>query len=312
MNTRRLLAVLLVVCALVIGSSPRAQEQKPTMEGYPALGAQPIVTLVTPGSAPRTRLRYAIAANHKSGMEMTMSMSMNMNMGGVPVPITVPPITMPVNLVVTSVAPNGDVTYDLEFQAVKAEGAAGDPMAAAMQAAASGITGLKGTVTVNDRGATKAAKLALDSVTDPQTRQILGQMTSSIQNMSMPLPEEAVGAGARWEVRQTISNDGPVIFQKTEVELVSVSGPTVTLKIKTEQTAPPQAISNPALPEGASMSVEKLSGSGTGSVVIRLDSLVPTSELDTTTSTSMAMNMGGQSQSVTVDGTMKLTIKRSN
>jgi hypothetical protein len=146
-------------------------------------------------------------------------------------------------------------------------------------------------------------------VTDPQIKQIFSQMTSSIENLSMPFPEDAVGAGARWEVRQTMSANGLVLFQKSDFELVSIDGPTVTLKVKTEQTAPAQPISNPGLPEGAEMSLEKLSGTGSGTVIIRLDSLVPASELDSTTSTVMTINMGGQTQSVSVDGTMKLTIK---
>lgn len=309
MRTHRLFPVLIAVCALATGAVPGAQAQKPTMEGYPVLGAPPIVTLVTPGSAPRKQLRYAIPAAQKSRLEMAMAMAMTMNMAGMPVPMNLPVMRMSIDLAVTSVAPNGDITYDLEFTGVTVDGSAGDPIAAAMQTAAAGVTGIKGTATVTSRGVTKAARIATESVTDPQVKQIFAQMASSVENLSMPFPEDAVGPGARWEVRQTVSANGLVLFQKSEFELVSVDGPTVTLKVKTEQTAPAQPISNPGLPEGTETSLEKLSGTGSGTVVIRLDSLVPTSELDSTTSTVMTINMGGQTQSVSVDGTMKLTIK---
>ena len=309
LRTHRIFPALIAVCALATGAVPGAQAQKPTMEGYPVLGAPPIVTLVTPGSASRKQLRYAIPAAQKSRLEMAMTMAMTMNMAGMPVPMNLPVMRMSIDLAVTSVAPNGDISYDLEFTGVTVDGSAGDPIAAAMQTAAAGITGIRGAATVTSRGVPKSAKIATESVTDPQIRQIFSQMSSSIENLSMPFPEDAVGPGARWEVRQTISANGLVLFQKADFDLVSVDGPAVTLKVKTEQTAPPQPISNPGLPEGAETSLERLSGAGTGTVVIRLDSLVPTSELDSTTSTVMTINMGGQTQSVSVDGTTKLTIK---
>jgi predicted peroxiredoxin len=277
------------------------------MEGYPAAGSPPVITVVTPGAAPRKQLRYTVAAAQKARMDMATTMSMATNMGGMSVPMDMPTMKMTVDLGVTAIAPNGDITYDLAFTGLTMDSAAdtNPAIAAALQGMAAGITSIKGSATVSSRGVTKSTKL---DVADPAMKQLLGQMTSSVENLSMPFPEEAVGVGARWEVRQALTGGGQTVFQKSECELVSIEGSAVSMKVTTEQTAPPQSVNNPALPAGAEMYLDKMSGSGTGTVVVHLDSLVPTSTLESTTSTAMTMNMSGQAISVTVDGRIKITI----
>jgi hypothetical protein len=240
-------------------------------------------------------------------MDMTTAMSMSTNFGGMATPMDMPTMKMTIELNVTSVAPNGDIAYDLAFTGMTIDsGANANPtVTQALQGVVAGVTSIKGSATISNRGVTKSTKL---EVADAAMQQVLGQMTSSVENLSMPFPEEAVGAGARWEVRQAISSGGQTIFQKTEYELVSIEGSAVSMKVKTEQTAPPQAVSNPALPAGAEMNLDKMSGTGTGTIVVHLDSLVPTSTLESTTSTAMTMSMSGQSMPVTIDGKIKITI----
>ena len=176
-----------------------------------------------------------------------------------------------------------------------------------MEAAGASITSLKGTAIVSSRGVTKSAKLDFSKV-DPGMQQTLGQMTSSVENISMPLPEEAVGVGARWEVRQTLNSGGITMFQKAEYELTSMDASAVSVKVKIDQQAPPQPFANPGLPPGVDATIDKMSGSGTGTMTIRFDSLVPTSTVETLSSMVMGMNMGGQVQSMSTDTRMKMTI----
>ena len=75
----------------------------------------------------------------------------------------------------------------------------------------------------------------------------MGSTTDQMKVLSIPLPEEELGVGARWEVYQTLVNSGMTMYQKSEFELVAVDGRKVTLKSKLEQTAPPQAMESPEL-----------------------------------------------------------------
>jgi len=305
----RSFAVLLVAgLALIPSITTRAQAPKPlSMPGYPAVGAPSTVTVLAPGAAPRSPLRYKIAADHKSVMDMTMGIGMNMNVGGQAMPMDMPPILMSATIDVTSVAANGDVTFNLAFTKMGVGPGADPNIAAAMEAAGASITALKGSATVSSRGVTKSAKLDFSKV-DPTMQQALGQMTSSVENISMPLPEEAVGMGARWEVRQTVSGNGLTMFQRAEYEVTAMDASSVTVKVKLDQQAPAQPFSNPSLPPGIDATVDKMTGSGTGTMTIRFDSLVPTSTLETLSSMVMGMNMGGQVQSMSTDTRMKMTI----
>jgi hypothetical protein len=292
----------------VAAAAPRAQAPAPTMAGYPAVGARAIVTLVQPGAAPRTAMRYRVASTYKTSVDIVTTMDMAMNLGGMPMPMSMPATRMTIELAVTEVAANGDITYGLTFTQASLDASDGNPLAAAMQGSIAMLNGLKGTGTITSRGVTKSARLGTGETGDPALAQALTQVISTLQNLVMPFPEEAVGVDARWEVRTALESNGMHVFQKSTYELVSMSGPSVTLKVSSEQVAPPQAVSMPGMPPGVEATLEKFSGSGLGSYTFRLDGLAGTGEMESTNSTAVGVNMGGNPQSVSSELKIKVTI----
>ena len=288
------------------GRSLFAAPQDPP--GYPAPGQPAIVTLVSPGAAPRAALRYKVAPTFKSRLDMVMTMGMNMDMGGMQMPMNMPAMKLSADVAVTGVAPTGDITYDLVFSDMTLDPTGVDPsVAAAMQGVMPSMKGMKGTAVVTARGVQKSLNMDTSTV-NPALQQQMQAMSSSLENMSLPFPEEPIGVGAKWEVKQALAAGGMRQFQKISVELTAVDGNTITLGLKTEQTAPPQPVNNPQLPPGATMQLVTLTGTGTGTTKIKLDSLVPISEVNSKTSTVMDMTMSGQQQRMSVDVTMKVTI----
>jgi hypothetical protein len=302
--------------AIVTGSGLKAadygvQTQAASMPGYPAPGGPATVTLAAPGAEPRTKLRYKVAAGLKETISITTTIGLTMSMEGMAMPtMDLPMMKLTADMAVTAVAPNGDITYDVAFTGMTAEAAPGmDPsLAAMMQGAADGITALKGSATISDRGVSRSTTINVDKITDPNLKQTLSAVANSLEGMSMPMPEEAVGVGAKWEVRQASKAAGAQTFQRIECELTSVDAQGATIRVKLEQTAPPQGISNPALPAGSVVNIEKLAGTGTGTIAMRFNSLVPTSEMSSSTAMAMAMDMGGQTQRVAVDTKVKVSI----
>jgi len=289
--------------------TPAAPAQKPkiTMAGYPAPGETAKLTVLATGAEPKKALRYNIPATFKGRVEMVTSMNMTMNMMGQSMEMAVPAIKMGIDLAVTGVAPNGDISYSMAFSSMTVEGDASNPLVMQMQAASATITGVKGTTSMTNRGLTKDSNL---DVADPATKAMLGQMTSSVENLLPAFPEEAVGVGARWEVRQAISAAEQTQFQKAVYEITAISGTSVSLKVTTENTAPPQPI-NAALAAaaGGEMMLDKMSGTGTGTMTVSLDSLTPTTSVAQTSSTAMTMNIQGQSMSIASDGKISVTVK---
>jgi hypothetical protein len=287
--------------------TPAAAQAVPTLEGYPAVGSPATVKLIDAGAQPRKQLRYNIPATYKGSMDMSMAMSMNMNAGGMSIPMSLPVVKMSADLAVTGVTPAGETTYSMAFTGVSVDASAdANPMLAqALGGLESSIKSIKGTATVTNRGQVKSAKLDMG---DTQAQQMVGELSSQLANLSTALPEEAVGVGAKWESRSAVNTAGQTSFQKIVAEVVSIEGSTVTLKLAIEQTTPPQSITNPALPAGAEVHVDSAKGTGTGTQVIHLDSLIPTGETNVVSSMSMTISMAGQTQPMTSENTIKITI----
>ncbi|HEX5069092.1 MAG TPA: hypothetical protein VFV78_02665 [Vicinamibacterales bacterium] len=315
MTLRRSLFALLAVSTLVLTAAvPRAQTaaQAPApvkMAGFPGSGEPAIVTVISAGAAPRKLLRYQIPAGYTGNLTLMSEISTTNNIMGQTMPMTMPTTTTSATLAATNIAENGDITYTVSLTDLKLEGGDGlfaQAMGGMTDQLKGAITSIKNTATMTNRGVMKSSKM---DVPDPAMKELLSQMSGSLDNLGTALPEEAVGVGAKWEVRVAVTTSGAVNFLKTTYEVTSLDGQTVGLKVTSEQTAPAQPVSNAMLSGmGAEVTMDKLTGAGTGTLVIKLDSLVPTSTMESTTSSSMTVNMAGQSLPMTSDGKIKLTV----
>ena len=120
---------------------------------------------------------------------------------------------------------------------------------------------MSGTGTISSRGFSKGIEFKAPPGADPQTRQIMDQMKDSFASLAAPLPEEAVGPGAKWEVRMPIKSQGMTIDQTATYELVSIEGESLTTKSTITQHAANQKIENPAMP-GLKVDLTKMTGNG--------------------------------------------------
>jgi hypothetical protein len=299
----RLLPILTL--ALVIGAWTGPQAQAPKAEGFPAVGEPATIAVSSTGAEPRTRLRYRIAPTYRGRMEMSMTMGMTINMDGAAMPrMDIPTIRMIADVAVTEVAPSGEVSYNFGFVSVDAD----DPsVSAAMQKVATALTEIKGIIIINDRGEMKSTSVDPSKISDPQMRQTMSSAFDSMRSMSLPLPEEAVGPGAKWQVRQSLVSNGIHSTQRIDVELVSADARSAMLKMTTVQQAAPQKVDLQQLP-GASVTLQKLNGTGIGTVNIALDALIPTSEMTSHTNTVMDIAAAGSSQTMGMDMTLKLKV----
>src|SRR6476646_3409202 len=195
-----------LISILFVASVASFQAQTPgsAPAGYPAAGQPAIVTLVAPGAAPRTALRYTIGGDYKAHMDMAMLLGMSMEMAGIPAQtVQMPEMKMGADVGVRSVTPSGDVTFDFAYTSVTLDQTAGvDPsLASLVQGMDADLKKVRGSATMNTRGATHGSSMDISNVSDPRLTQMLGSLATSLDSVTIPLPEEAVGAGARWESR---------------------------------------------------------------------------------------------------------------
>lgn len=267
------------------------------------------VKLLDAGSEPRTALRLHPSAGDQQTLTMTMKMGMDMTMAGKSNPsVSIPPMAMTMVVDVKSVAPNGDISYTVTYDdvSVATDTNTLPAVEAAMKSALAGIKGMSGTGKLSSHGIHLGMQMKLPPNANPQMTQIMNQMKDSFSSSALPLPEEAVGVGAKWEYKTKLKSQGMTIDQTITSELVSIDGDHATLRNTILQSAANQKVQNSAMP-GLKVDLAKLTGTGTGTSTLDLSKLLPVAAtLDEKTETSMAINMGQQKQNM--DMTMNINI----
>jgi hypothetical protein len=235
------------------------------------------VKLLEPGSEPRKQLRFHPKAGDKQSMVMTMKIGMGVKVGDTPEqPIKLPTMKLVMDMSVKDVAPNGDITYEIVTSdaSVVDEPDVIAQVAEAMKNAMGGMKGIGGTGTISSRGIGKGTDIKAPEGADPQVKQFVEQMKETMSRVASPLPEEAIGAGAKWEIKMPIKSQGMTLNQTATYQLVSIEGDSAAAKTSVTQTASNQKIQNPMMP-GTKVDLTKLTGHGTGEIKFDLGQLVP-------------------------------------
>jgi hypothetical protein len=140
------------------------------------------------------------------------------------------------------------------------------------------LVGLSGSVVVDSRGQTKSTNLRLPQELDTATQQLFEQLSSSLGQLYAPLPEEAVGLGARWRTSQELNINGIQLTQSAIYELVSNQNNVLQLKMLVEQEAQSQEVKLPAspdIPAGFTVQLRSFSNQGEGEMTLQLGQMLP-------------------------------------
>jgi hypothetical protein len=241
---------------------------------------------------------------------MTIKAEMATQMGEAQVPaMKVPPITMTVETTVKEMTADGDIKYDTLITDASAADAPGTmpQLLEATKAQVATLKGKTGSGTVSSRGITRKSemKAAPGAAGMDQMGEYLSELTAAA------LPEEAIGVGAKWEVRKTAKSQGLTMTQTTSYQLVSAEGEKLIAKATMTQSAPRQKIDAPGMP-GMKVDLNKMTGSGTAEFNFDLSQIMPSAgNMQMHSEMAMSGAMGGQKQSMTmkVDTTITLEAK---
>jgi len=306
----RLLSLWLAVCVILFASGcGKSEPEEPESNNdsqvtttsqadgvvSPDIGAgtEIVVKLLDAGAQPRKALRYKFQAGQSETMVMVMNTSMAMEMGDQKRPETkIPTTQMTMTLESKEVSPQGHLRY--EFKMDKAD-VLDDPganpmMVNAMKQSMNSLVGMSGWATVTPRGFTTDAEIKMPDGIDPVTEQAMDSTKQSMTQMSAPLPAEPVGKGARWQVSMPLETNGMKIVQTATYELLEVQGDKVKFDVEITQSAESQEMNMPGTPPGTKISLESLTTSGKGTVELQMTDLVPTSNVNMTTTNVVSAN----------------------
>ncbi|HWD91596.1 MAG TPA: hypothetical protein VG938_04520 [Verrucomicrobiae bacterium] len=237
------------------------------------------VKLIDPGAEPRQVLRLHVKPGDKQMVIMTVKMNIDMGMaiGGTngSRAMDIPAMNMPMDVTIESVAPNGDIAYQAVFEEPGVVTESNTPPQAAqmMKMALGKIKGMTCDGVISSRGVSKSVDVKVPPDADPQMRQSIEQIKQSMHNVGTPMPEEAIGAGAKWEIKMPVKSQGMSIDQTADYQLASVQGDKVNTTFTLTQTAANQKIQNPSM-GNVQMTLLQYTGNGTGSVTTDLSKLM--------------------------------------
>jgi hypothetical protein len=263
------------------------------------------VKMLEAGAEPRKVLRFHLKAGDKQVVTVIAKTAMEIQAGGGEMPgMKMPAVKLKMEAVVKDVSGAGDASYEITITeaAVSDHSEAPAEVADAMKSSVEGMKGLSFTGTISDRGVSKGQRMKAPPGMDREARLLLPTVSEAMKGVAniVQLPDEAIGAGARWEVRQQARNQGMTLQQTTTYELVSVEGDRVTAKSVLVQEAANQKIQSPLAP-GAKVDLTKLAGRGRGEATFDLGQVMPSAgTAESHVEMNMGMNMGGQERTMTM------------
>lgn len=274
----------LAIAALLGGLAGPADACRPEEslqgDGTPAIAqaqpqAQPqeIITLegnwrtelIDAGQAPYQELRLRPTQGDRQTMTARLAMQGTMVVNGQTTPApNLPDIEMVLSAVVERIDANGDVHYTLQYDRLGTVAGTGDSAfpTEIFEAAFAPFRGLKFRIHSSDRGQVKAVEVDSATELNPMARQMIDQLSQSLDNLSAQFPEEAVGNGARWRVVGALTAGGITLNQTVEFRITEMAGDRVTLAMSLDQAS-------------GSDSPSTISSTGNGTMIIDWTRLLP-------------------------------------
>jgi hypothetical protein len=292
------------LCNVLFTSSLQAEE----------LQAKPGITveLLEPGNAPLREVRFKPAVGSKQTAEMIMKMNQVVSVGGNKMPSqSIPPQKMVIEIVVTDIADNGDISFDFTYTDVQVIDDPNNPspIAKTIEDMLKPLIGAKGRGIVSDCGITRKGEFDIPAGLNPAIKQMLEGMKDSMNRLSSPVPSEPIGTGAKWEVIQEIEANGMKLTQTSTHEIETMDEKGFQIKIDVSQQADPQEIQNPALPAGTTLKLDDLQTSGGGRSTVIESSIFPeSSEVAIETTVDMSINVANQVQKMQTAVTMEIQL----
>lgn len=263
----------------------------------------PQVELLNAGAEPRQQLRFKPAVNSRETTDITINMNiLAISVNGKSLPnVQMPTITLKMETVITQVDSNGDIHYQFSYTNadVVTDSTTPPQLVATLRPQLKKIVGLRGSGIVDNRGQIKAYNLVFPETLDQSTKQLLKQMSNSVEQTSAPVPEQPVGIGAEWRVSSSPNQSQISFTQLSTYQLVGLQNHVATIRFTQEQhaTAP-------------NSTLKLLDSQGQGQVTADLNRLMA---LDSTTSvrsnSENSTNSGNQTSTVNTQLLTEIVLK---
>lgn len=286
----------LAALALAVPAAAQTPEIPPFTVGPPT------VKVLSTGTGAKRPIRYKAAAGSRERVAMRMDASAVVDAPGAgQQTMDIPTLTLTIDTEVKGVTSAGDISVRVAIVGVET-GAPGFP-----PGMLDGFKNVAIDMVFNSRGIVSKMNLA-DAQANPLVQQLLA--SSGLDRLSIPMPEEPLGVGARFEVTNTVESQGMKLDQTSTFEVVAMDERSVTLQTTLRQEGKPQAVSMAGLPDGATINLISMESTGTGRMTIVDGSIMPVGSVDMSTDMVMELGAQGQIQRMKSGMKMKMTVTK--
>jgi hypothetical protein len=279
----RATAVAAVAVSLALGGAScstgdaRADAPAPTTtEATTTTTAPPepaVVELLDPGAEPRRAARIQLTQGESVTSTLTVDLAIEQDIGGTPQRLDAPPLDQVVTSSVVSVDDEGAVVeLVIDDASYRREGSGlTDAQADELDAQVSSLAGTTTVARISPLAESEVQSFEVPDGVDDTMAATVEQVGTDAGGLSLVLPTEPIGVGARWRVTTTRTIGGLEQTTVATFELTSFDGDVLTYDATLEATADEQEIA------GARLLTSTTSGTGTGTV--RLTSLLAEQEV---------------------------------
>ena len=270
-------------------------EQPATNSTQTPRAVQPQVELLNAGSQPRQQLRLTPTVNAKETATMTLNMNLGMSIANNPMPtVKLPGIVMTMETLVNKVDSNGDIHAQFKYTDADVVPDKAVPQAVinSVRTNIKKLIGTNGSFIIDNRGQSKGSSFGLPQQLDGSTKKMIEQISNSLNQISSPVPSEAVGIGAKWRHSASLNLSGMNLIQTTTYQLVDLKDNVATIKVNVQQHADPQKLTLAGLPANANLTLKSYNSQGQGQVKMQLNRMMPiqsTVSIRSNTDTNMSM-----------------------
>ena len=262
----------------------------------------PATDLLAPGAAPRRVLQLQLTPGVTT-LALTTDIDVTQRTSGTTITVPSPAVR---EVVTFTVGPVTDGTADVSFviksaAMVRANTDLTDAQVASVNQAYATLVGIRGTGQLDAQGHLTGFSYQSPATVAPEMRTYLDKVQDQFQDLTVPLPTEAVGVGARWRTTRTVVSSGVNIAQETTYTVTSLTDTAMGYTSVVTQTAQDQAMDLPTLPTGTTTHLVSARFTGQAAGTTGFTSLAATAHASNTGTQVLDMTTNGKTQRLTQD-----------
>lgn len=251
----------------------------------PEAGDKPVIEVTEQGAEPRASFAYDLEVGHTETTTMTLDQSIDA--GQV---VDSPALELVLTTEVTE-ATDDEITAVSTYTGARVVDD-DDPSAAQVEAAIEPMVGYRTTTTFTRFGELVDSESEIPDGVTGQVREMLEQLGNQAESLTVAFPDDDLGVGATWTATSALELSGIEVEQTASYELVSLDGEEYEISVELTQD----------YRSGEAEGFEVTGGDGrtTGTIRGTIGTVFPASSTSEG-STSVDVESGGQSQTVTTD-----------